>query len=138
MMIENSETNFVKIGDSRRNATPRKDLDSLDKAFESVDEALLRLEQLLQEREVSSYNSGKEHLNAACSDLEKIRKLKKEAEFLEVSFRAKADSLRQVTLCIRVVETVPMMEMISISDKRKSDSNRGMNCGNSNIETGPA
>ncbi|GJW91767.1 LETM1-like protein [Tanacetum coccineum] len=95
MMIENSETNFVKIGGSRRNATPRKDLDSLDKAFESVDEALLRLEQLLQEREVSSSNSGKEHLNAACSDLEKIRKLRKAAEFLEVSFRAKADSLRQ-------------------------------------------
>ncbi|GJX69795.1 LETM1-like protein [Tanacetum coccineum] len=95
MMIENSEANFVKIGGSRRNATPRKDLDSLDKAFKSVDEALLRLEQLLQEREVSSSNSGKEHLNAACSDLEKIRKLKKAAEFLEVSFRAKADSLRQ-------------------------------------------
>lgn len=65
-------------------------------ALESVEEALKRLEQLLQELHVSSTNSGKEHLKAACSDLEKIRKLKKEAEFLEASFRAKAAFLQQV------------------------------------------
>lgn len=64
--------------------------------MESVEGALLRLEKLLQDLHVSSSNSGKEHLKAACSDLEKIRKLKKEAEFLEASFRAKAASLRQV------------------------------------------
>lgn len=69
--------------------------DSFDKAMESVEEALIRLEGLLQELHVSSSNSGREHLKAACSDLEKIRRLKKEAEFLEVSFRAKADSLQQ-------------------------------------------
>lgn len=45
---------------------------------------------------MSSSTSGKEQLKAACSDLEKIRKLKKEAEFLEASFRAKAASLQQV------------------------------------------
>lgn len=64
--------------------------------MESVDEALIRLEKLLQEQHVSKSNSGKEHLKAACSDLERIRKLKKEAEFLEASFRAKAASLQQV------------------------------------------
>lgn len=65
--------------------------------LESVEEALIRLEELLQELHVSSSTSGKEHLKAACSDLEKIRKLKKEAEFLEASFRAKAAFLQQVT-----------------------------------------
>ncbi|KAF8044220.1 hypothetical protein BT93_A2259 [Corymbia citriodora subsp. variegata] len=73
-----------------------KELDSFDKALESVEEAILRLEELLQELHVSSSTPGKEHLKAACSDLEKIRKLKKEAEFLEASFRAKAASLKQV------------------------------------------
>ncbi|KAK9127860.1 hypothetical protein Syun_016657 [Stephania yunnanensis] len=72
-----------------------KELDSFDKALESVEEALKRLEQLLQEMHVSNSNSGKEHLKAACSDLERIRKLKKEAEFLEASFRAKEASLQQ-------------------------------------------
>ncbi|GKV31860.1 hypothetical protein SLEP1_g40522 [Rubroshorea leprosula] len=72
-----------------------KDSDSFDKALESVEEALNRLENLLQELHVSSSYSGKEKIKAACSDLEKIRKLKKEAEFLEASFRAKAASLRQ-------------------------------------------
>ncbi|KAL0347013.1 UNVERIFIED_CONTAM: hypothetical protein Scaly_1717300 [Sesamum calycinum] len=68
---------------------------SFDKALESVEEALLRLEELLQELHVSSSSSGKEHLKAACSDLERIRRLKKEAEFLEASFRAKEASLQQ-------------------------------------------
>ncbi|KAF8397942.1 hypothetical protein HHK36_016868 [Tetracentron sinense] len=67
----------------------------LVQALDSVEEALKRLEELLQELHASSSNSGKEHLKAACSDLERIRKLKKEAEFLEASFRAKADSLQQ-------------------------------------------
>ncbi|XP_050227484.1 uncharacterized protein LOC126677078 isoform X2 [Mercurialis annua] len=72
-----------------------KEMDSFDKALGSVEEALLKLEKLLQELHVSSTNSGKEQLKAACSDLERIRKLKKEAEFLEASFRAKAASLQQ-------------------------------------------
>ncbi|KVH88918.1 hypothetical protein Ccrd_024748 [Cynara cardunculus var. scolymus] len=95
LMIENSATNMLEIAGSRSYAPSREDLDSFDKALESVDEALLRLEELLQERHVSSSDPGKEHLKAACSDLEKIRKLKKEAEFLEASFRVKADSLQQ-------------------------------------------
>uniref|UniRef100_A0A7N1A1P8 LETM1-like protein n=1 Tax=Kalanchoe fedtschenkoi TaxID=63787 RepID=A0A7N1A1P8_KALFE len=71
------------------------DINSFDKALGSVDEALIRLESLLQDLHLSSTNTGKEHLKAACSDLERIRKLKKEAEFLEASFRAKAASLQQ-------------------------------------------
>jgi hypothetical protein len=51
---------------------------------------------LLKEIHVCSSNSGKEHLEAACTDLERIRKLKKEAEFLEASWRAKAASVQQV------------------------------------------
>lgn len=62
-------------------------------SLESVEEALVKLEKLLQELHVSSSNSGKEDLKAACSDLEMIRRLKKEAEFLEASFRAKAEYL---------------------------------------------
>lgn len=57
---------------------------------------MIRLEELLQELHVSSDSSRKEHLKAACSDLERMRKLKKEAEFLEASFRAKAASLQEV------------------------------------------
>ncbi|RAL51717.1 hypothetical protein DM860_010435 [Cuscuta australis] len=72
-----------------------KEQDSFDKAMESVEEALIRLEGLLQELHVSTPGSGKEHLKAACSDLERIRRLKKEAEFLEASFRAKEASLEQ-------------------------------------------
>ena len=64
--------------------------------MESVEDALLKLEELLQELHVSSSRSGKELLKASCSDLERIRKLEKEAEFLEASFRAKAASLQQV------------------------------------------
>lgn len=67
-----------------------------------MEEALKRLEQLLQELHLSSSSSGKEHLKAACSDLEKIRKLKKEAEFLEASFRAKAELLQQVFYSLSV------------------------------------
>ncbi|KAJ6815916.1 uncharacterized protein M6B38_418750 [Iris pallida] len=72
------------------------ELNSFDKALASVEEALIRLEDLLEELHLSNSNSGKEHLKAACSDLERIRKLKKEAEFLEASFRVKATSLEQV------------------------------------------
>ncbi|KAI3706540.1 hypothetical protein L6452_24347 [Arctium lappa] len=95
LMIESSNTNVFEITRSESYAPLKKELDSFDKALESVDGALIRLEELLQELHVSSSSSGKEHLKAACSDLEKIRKLKKEAEFLEASFRAKADSLQQ-------------------------------------------
>ena len=66
--------------------------------MKSVEETVIRLEKLLQELHVSSSSFGKEHLKAACSDLEKIQKLWKKAEFFEASFRAKADSLQEVHL----------------------------------------
>ncbi|XP_062195536.1 uncharacterized protein LOC133898805 isoform X2 [Phragmites australis] len=71
----------------------KTELASFDKSLESVEEALVKLEHLLQELHASSSNSGNEDLKAACSDLEMIRRLKKEAEFLEASFRAKAEFL---------------------------------------------
>ncbi|KAK4582744.1 hypothetical protein RGQ29_025785 [Quercus rubra] len=94
-MVESKSKNSVEGIGFKTNFPLEKSLDSFDKALESVEEALVRLEKLLQELHVSSSGSGKEHLKAACSDLEKMRKLKKEAEFLEASFRAKAASLRQ-------------------------------------------
>ncbi|XP_062168200.1 uncharacterized protein LOC133874321 isoform X2 [Alnus glutinosa] len=94
-MVESNNKNSVGRTGSKTYSPTEKELDSFDKALESVEEALIRLEKLLQELHLSSSGSGKEHLKAACSDLEKIRKLKKEAEFLGASFRAKADSLQQ-------------------------------------------
>ncbi|CAH9063660.1 unnamed protein product, partial [Cuscuta europaea] len=70
------------------------DSDSFNKAMESVEEALVRLEGLLKQLHMSKSSSG-EQLKAACSDLERIRILKKEAEFLEASFSAKAASLKK-------------------------------------------
>ncbi|KAI8574323.1 hypothetical protein RHMOL_Rhmol01G0345500 [Rhododendron molle] len=89
------EQSVDRIGSGTCSLTGKEPDSSFDKAMESVEEALLRLEELLQELHVSSSISGKEHLKAACTDLERIRRLKKEAEFLEASFRAKADSLQQ-------------------------------------------
>ncbi|CAN6866644.1 unnamed protein product [Brassica oleracea] len=85
-----TEAGFVDM-----NALSTEDSSPFDKALESVDEALVRLESLLQQLNASSSASGKEEIKAACSDLEKIRKLKTEAEFLEASFRAKAASLQE-------------------------------------------
>ncbi|KAH0887824.1 hypothetical protein HID58_050253 [Brassica napus] len=85
-----AEAGFIDM-----NALSTEESSSFDKALESVDEALVRLESLLQQLHSSSSSSGKEQIKAACSDLEKIRKLKKEAEFLEASFRAKAASLQE-------------------------------------------
>ncbi|KAF8747781.1 hypothetical protein HU200_013191 [Digitaria exilis] len=92
--LEISKNNMSK---GRGLPEPEENLDtelsSFDKSLESVEDALVKLENLLQELHVSSSNSGKEDLKAACSDLEMIRRLKKEAEFLEASFRAKAEYL---------------------------------------------
>ncbi|KAL5739990.1 hypothetical protein ACOSP7_028872 [Xanthoceras sorbifolium] len=90
-----SKNEMIERAGSGSYSSPERESESFDKALESVEEALIRLEKLLQELHMSSSTSGKEQLKAACSDLEKIRKLKKEAEFLEVSFRAKAASLQQ-------------------------------------------
>ncbi|XP_074589370.1 uncharacterized protein LOC141845213 isoform X2 [Curcuma longa] len=75
------------------------ELKSFDETLESVEETVKRLEDLLQELHLSNLCHGKDNLRAACSDLERIRKLKKEAEFLEASFRAKAASLEQSDDC---------------------------------------
>lgn len=90
-----SRNGMIESAESVTYSRTEIDSDSFDKALESVEEALIRLEKLLQALHVSSSNSGREQLKAACSDLEKIRKLKKEAEFLEASVRAKAASLQQ-------------------------------------------
>uniref|UniRef100_A0A0E0QKD6 Uncharacterized protein n=1 Tax=Oryza rufipogon TaxID=4529 RepID=A0A0E0QKD6_ORYRU len=79
--------------EAKEHLVARTELASFDKSLESVEEALVKLEDLLQELHLSSSNSGKEDLRAACSDLEMIRRLKKEAEFLEASFRAKTEFL---------------------------------------------
>ncbi|KAL0410151.1 UNVERIFIED_CONTAM: hypothetical protein Slati_3604800 [Sesamum latifolium] len=89
------KASMEELGIQKDQSPVDKESLSFDKALESVEEALLRLEELLQELHVSSSSSGKEHLKAACSDLERIRRLKKEAEFLEASFRAKEASLQQ-------------------------------------------
>lgn len=75
--------------------TKIEDINLFDKELQNVDEALNKLEGLLKEIHLCSSNSDKEHLEAACTDLESIRKLKKEAEFLEASLRAKAASVQQ-------------------------------------------
>ncbi|XP_060201126.1 uncharacterized protein LOC132629792 isoform X2 [Lycium barbarum] len=108
----------------------KKETDSFDKALESVEEALVRLEVLLQELHMSSASSQKEHLKAACSELERIRRLKKEAEFLEVSFRTKAAFLQQ--------EDDATMSTPSSSDKQQfseQDNKGGRNrSGNNRIQ----
>ncbi|CAI0391311.1 unnamed protein product, partial [Linum tenue] len=94
-VVENDSNFFIERAGSSTYLPTKQEKDSFEKALEGVEEALIRLENLLQEFQVSSSSRGKEQLKAACSDLEKIRKLKKEAEFLEVSFRVKAESLDQ-------------------------------------------
>ncbi|XP_047979638.1 uncharacterized protein LOC125221552 isoform X2 [Salvia hispanica] len=92
---EKLKTCMEELGIQRNRSPVDKESQSFDKELENVEVSLLRLEELLQELHVSRSSSGKEHLKAACSDLERIRRLKKEAEFLEVSFRAKAASIQQ-------------------------------------------
>ncbi|KAK9755284.1 hypothetical protein RND81_01G015200 [Saponaria officinalis] len=94
-LLKIKSNNYVQSAVSISSVSSLKEPDSFDKALENVEEALVKLEKLLQEMHVSNSGSGKEQLKAACSDLEKIRKLKKEAEFLEASFRAKAACLQE-------------------------------------------
>ncbi|KAI4294789.1 hypothetical protein MLD38_040886 [Melastoma candidum] len=94
-LTKNETSDVNPKGGKAKPVTTTREFDSFDKALESVEEAVVRLEVLLQELHVSNSTSGKEHIQAACSDLEKIRRLMKEAEFLEASFRAKTASLQQ-------------------------------------------
>ncbi|WVZ92442.1 hypothetical protein U9M48_038506 [Paspalum notatum var. saurae] len=94
--LDKSKNNASKVRglpEPEEDSDTETELSSFDKSLENVEEALVKLENLLQELHVSSSNSGKEDLRAACSDLEMIRRLKKEAECLEASFRAKAEYL---------------------------------------------
>lgn len=121
-----SESDTDKIVDRQRSTVEStiKESDSFDEALKSVEEAVIRLEKLLQELHVSSSSSGKEHLKAACSDLEKIRKLKKEAEFLEASFRAKADSLQEEVNSDQTITPVGEVDGHIKGKSRKNDNVR--------------
>nr|GLL24703.1 uncharacterized protein LOC109149932 isoform X1 [Ipomoea trifida] len=99
---------------------------SFDKAMESVEEALIRLEGLLKQLHMSRNSSG-EHLKAACSDLEKIRRLKKEAEFLEASFRAKAASLEKGDTAARSSSLIKEQHQYSRGEDDINANNRDMN-----------
>eukprot|EP01018_Ginkgo_biloba_P012128 Gb_31732 [translate_table: standard] len=95
-MVDGKDSNLISGEQTLSNmCIPIEEINLFDKELQSVEEALTRLEGLLKELHVSSSSSGKEHLAAACTDLERIRKLKKEAEFLEASLRAKAASGHQ-------------------------------------------
>ncbi|XP_026660984.1 uncharacterized protein LOC103708479 isoform X3 [Phoenix dactylifera] len=112
---------------SETNSLVEPELDSFDKALESVEEALNRLEDLLQELHLSNANPGTEHLKAACSDLERIRKLKKEAEFLEASFRAKAASLEQGDADEQSLSSASEQELIKKTGKASNTSEKVQN-----------
>ncbi|CAN0879438.1 hypothetical protein LINGRAHAP2_LOCUS13047, partial [Linum grandiflorum] len=94
--VSDNCSNFSAEGTGYTTSLPtNQETDSFDKALEDVEEAVIRLENLLQEYHVSNSGRGKEQLKVACSDLEKIRKLKKEAEYLRASIRTEAKSLDQ-------------------------------------------
>ncbi|CAL5207426.1 unnamed protein product [Lathyrus oleraceus] len=121
-----SESDTKKIVD-RQSSTIQSTIKgpgSFDEALKSVEEAVIKLEKLLQELHMSSSSSGKEHLKAACSDLEKIRKLKKEAEFLEISFRAKADSLQEGVSSAQTITPVGEEDRLIKGKSRKNDNVR--------------
>ncbi|XP_057865210.2 uncharacterized protein LOC131072923 isoform X1 [Cryptomeria japonica] len=94
-LIGDGNGSIGNSGEAFKIGTQIEDINLFDKELQNVDEALNKLEGLLKEMHLCSSNSDKEHLEAACTDLERIRKLKKEAEFLEASLRAKAASVQQ-------------------------------------------
>ncbi|CAK9873735.1 unnamed protein product [Sphagnum jensenii] len=63
---------------------------SEDTELQSVEFAMKKLESLVKESETSGVACGREKLSAACSDLEKIRSLKREVEALEAALKSKA------------------------------------------------
>jgi hypothetical protein len=69
-----------------------------DKELQSVECAMKKLEFLVKESEASSVACGREKLSAACSDLEKIRSLKREVEALESSLKFKAGLKEKLVL----------------------------------------
>lgn len=67
-----------------------------DEDLKTVEEVLFKLEGLLKESELSRLQNGRIHLTAIRMNLWKIRRLKKEAEALEVSLKEKASSKEKV------------------------------------------
>ncbi|KAL8168156.1 hypothetical protein V2J09_009655 [Rumex salicifolius] len=120
--ISTSQQWGLSVPDSLSEENP----DSFKMALESVEESVVKLETLLQELHVRSSSSEKENLKAACSELERIRKLKKEAEFLEASFRAKAASLHEVNDDKKLQSSPETRRYILGKNKRASDKPNGI------------
>ncbi|XP_024519800.1 uncharacterized protein LOC9648011 [Selaginella moellendorffii] len=68
--------------------TAQKQLQLLDEDLRNMEESICKLESLLQS---SQSGSRADKLEALGKDLERLRRLKKEAEALEASFKAKTD-----------------------------------------------
>jgi hypothetical protein len=66
--------------------------------LQSVEFAMKKLESLVKESETSGVACGREKLSAACSDLEKIRSLKREVEALEAALKSKAGLKERLVL----------------------------------------
>ncbi|KAI4348928.1 hypothetical protein L6164_009589 [Bauhinia variegata] len=90
-----SKTDMMKIFERNRSTvlSATKELDTLFEALESLEATVFV--KFLQALHFVTSSSGEEHLKVLGSELEKIQKLKTEARFLEVSFRAKVDFLQE-------------------------------------------
>ncbi|CAM6027488.1 unnamed protein product [Sphagnum balticum] len=75
-----------------------RQLKLFDKELQSVEFAMKKLESLVKESETSGVACGREKLSAACSDLEKIRSLKREVEALEAALKSKAGLKERLVL----------------------------------------
>ncbi|CAM6031588.1 unnamed protein product [Sphagnum compactum] len=75
-----------------------RQLKLFDKELQSVEFAMRKLESLVKESETSGVACGREKLSAACSDLEKIRSLKREVEALEAALKSKAGLKERLVL----------------------------------------
>ncbi|KAH9542515.1 hypothetical protein CY35_13G011400 [Sphagnum magellanicum] len=87
-----------RLSDSVGLQEMERQLKLFDKELQSVECAMKKLESLVKESEASSVPCGKEKLSAACSDLEKIRSLKREVEALESSLKFKAGLKEKLVL----------------------------------------
>lgn len=74
--------------------------------LQSVEVALAKLELLVKESEISGFVGG-ERLNA---DLDKIRSLKREVEFLEATFKAKAAGKEERIMELQVSYTLKYLQ----------------------------
>jgi DNA primase len=72
--------------------------------LQSVEFAMKKLESLVKESETSGVACGREKLSAACSDLEKIRSLKREVEALEAALKSKAGLKERLVLKQQVAQ----------------------------------